>query len=1034
MGGALVVAFLGGVACVALAGVEIGGVVYDHVDPGPPFSPAKAAQETWQPAKPTRAERHAGMIAYYRPAPELLRPWSRPKAEECVRGRIRVFAARGEIEPVWVALYALEDLHNIRARVEGLPDEVKAEIFVVHFWPQRTSWRSRTYYITPELLLPYNAEEGSVWTPAQYVLVEKPYEIPAGRTGALWVRFSVGRSAAPGTYSLRLRLQAAKKAALSVPISLEILPFMLSKPPDKFWLMYGDVRRWAKMSDEQRWLDAKDFASHGIDGIVEMPLGNFDLSGLKQGRVKIDIKQTRRYLELLRQAGMRGPWVMVGRVAGQVRRALGISADLNKPWPEAIRQGVQKCAAAAASAYKNLGIEWYFYGCDEPSEENIYAIEQYKNWHEGGAPIYVTINRPGFWTAMAEYIDAPCFSKWLIDNPVRWRGMMDSCRRLGKQMWWYGSGCYIGQEGRMFPNRFLAGYLFWKTQARCQVSWTYTRPHEDPFNDFDGVKANRVEPKEQATIYPWWEKPGDWSSYRGPIQTIQWEALREGIDDYCYLYTLSSEAERAASAPGREQSRGGRKAKRALRDIVSALPWSSQIRDVGFDNALCHSLRWLVAQQIELLETGALMKPGSRYAERPIDIRLRVRPAGRALSQSLPVVCVPRLSKAPVIDGLLEENVWQEAAQVTIARDTRTGEVVSPPAQAWLGYDDKALYIAFRCEEPLMKQIVMEHSGRDAEGIWQDDSVEVFIDPSGERRRYAHIIINAAGAMLDEIGTSEKWDSSASVGVKRYDKEWKCELAIPWSDLKGAGFKIGEAMAINLCRNRYADSKASWRHAAWSATYGWFHVPERFGIGIRETGEIALLGLDVTPFVGTQTMGIVLANRSKKEQLVEVRTQVSYESGQGRSGSVLVSLPAHRRTSVKVPLELDRPGKAMITIAYGPRGGWTRTINFSVVVPQPATLPAKLIAVRSDGQLRADVELNVLPSQQLYTLAARLTAAGQSQWRGEVECAGGQSATLEGKARVPWMLGWMDLTLERGGKKVWHERVPIVPVYEALRD
>lgn len=1019
----------------AAAEVEVGGVAYDHVDPGEPFVQADQPREEWSPPSPTRAEAAAGFIPYYRPAPEELRPWSRPRREECVRGGLRMFAAKGEVEPMWVALYALRDLRGISARIEGLAEGVRGELFVMHFWPQRTSWRSRQYYITPELLLPYDGERGVAWFPSRYVLEEKPFDVAAGTTGAVWVRIEVGRTVAAGEYSFRLRLQAKGRRALTIPMRLRVWPFELRKPDNRFWLIYGDVWRWRRMSDQQRWLDAKDYASHGMDGIVEMPLGRADLSGLKTGRVKWDIKQTQRYLELLQQAGMRGPWVMSGRLAAQVRDALGIKANLNEPWPGEVRRGVQLAAGAAADAYRKLGIEWYFYGWDEPGEENVYAVEQYRNWHEGGAPVYVTICRPGFWASMAKYLDAPCFGAYMINNPEGWKRVSEECRRLGKEMWWYGSGAYIGQEGRMFPNRFLAGYLFWKTGARCQVSWTYTRPHEDPFNDFDGVKANRAEPKEQATVYPWWEKPGDWGSYRGPIQTVQWEALREGVDDFCYLYALSRGAARAAAAPGRERARAGRKAKRALRDIAAALPWSTEVGSMGFDNQACQSLRWLVAQQVELLEKGTLGQPGSRVPERPLRVYLEVVPGGRAEAQTLPAVSIPRLSRAPVVDGKLDEHVWLEAARVADFRNTRTGEPVKPGTQAWLGYDDRALYVGFRCEEPDMDSLVAERQGRDAEGIWLDDGVEVFVDPSGERRRYAHFIINVAGAMLDEIGQDTSWDSAAQARVTTREGEWKCELAIPWRDLEAAGLSRKTVMAMNLCRNRFAGRGSGWRHAAWSATYAWYHVPRRFGVALLEEGDIGLVSLRLPTKFGRQMLGVGLANRTRRGQLVQVEARVKYSTGEAEPGSesLVVEVPAGEREVVNVPVDLSMPGSATIELSWGPRGGAMRTASFAVVVPEPATLPTRLLTVGEDGELRAVVELNAAEAEgELYLVGARLHAGGRLQWRGTVACAAGRSARLEGKARIPWMLGWLELSVSRGGRALWKQRVPVMPRYSAI--
>lgn len=1018
------------------AEVVVAGVVYDHVDAGEPFTPAEQPEENWPAAAGTRAEVSAGMTPYWRGAPEELRPWSRPKTEECLRSPLRMFATLGEIEPTWVALYAREALSRISARVDNLPPGVTAELFVVHFWPQRTSWKTRQYYITPELLLPYDAAEGYAWFPAQGVLERKPYDLAAGTTGAIWLRLTVARSTTPGRYRFTLNVKAENRDTLSLPIELEVLPFELRKPPSQKWLMYGDLSRWAHMTDEQRWLDAKDYAAHGMDGLVEMPLGKVDLSELGQGRVKWDVSDTRRYLELLRQAEMTGPWVMSGGVERQVRDVLGLDVDLNQPWPENLCRGVQLAAAAASDTYRGLGLEWYFYGVDEPGADNVFALEQYRNWKAGGAPVYVTMYKPDFWTAMAQYLDAPCFSSSMVNNPESCEKIRRECARLGKQFWWYGSGCYIGQEGRMFPNRFLAGYLFWKTGARCQVSWTYIRPHEDPFNDFDGEKANSFEPKDQATVYPWLEKAGDWSTYRGPLQTIQWEALREGVDDYCYLWTLADSAEDAASAPGNERSRAGRQAKRALRDISNALPWSSDLPGLGFDNARCHSLRRLVATHIQQLEEGTLGKLGARPAERPVDINLEMRPAGRATARTLPALCVPRLATAPTIDGALDDEVWAQAATVDLLRNTQTGEPVTPATRVQVGYDDSALYVAFRCEEPMMDSLVAERRGRDAHEIWLDDSVEVFVDPTGRRERYAHLIVNAAGELLDEIGENASWMSSAKVATRRDPGVWQCEIALPWSDLDAAGLPRGRVMALNLCRNRFADPKGPWRHAAWSATYGWYHMPERFGVGLIEEGDLGLVDLELPVLFGRQMMRVALLNRAGEAQLVRIQAAATYE---GESEAVapealMVHIEPGQRAEVNLPVILTRSGKAHLTLSYGPPEGTVCQAEFDLVVPEPVSLPARMITVGRDNTLRAVLEMNMAPSggDEIYVASATYYAAGLPQWRGTLRCAPGQRASLEGKARAPLALGWLELGLSCGGQKVWQTRVPVVPEFEAF--
>lgn len=97
--------------------------------------------------------------------------WSRPRPEERLT-KISTFVAKGQKTNIWFALFALEPLKSFSVSVqpEGThkeqpqatksasrvlhPSSPSVQIRYVHFWAQRTDWRGRTYYITPELLLP----------------------------------------------------------------------------------------------------------------------------------------------------------------------------------------------------------------------------------------------------------------------------------------------------------------------------------------------------------------------------------------------------------------------------------------------------------------------------------------------------------------------------------------------------------------------------------------------------------------------------------------------------------------------------------------------------------------------------------------------------------------------------------------------------------------------------------------------------------------------------------------------------------------
>lgn len=76
-------------------------------------------------------------------------------------------------------------------------------------------------------------------------------------------------------------------------------------------------------------------------------------------------------------------------------------------------------------------------------------------------------------------------------------------------------------------NRFVAGTFLFLSGVDGLFPYAYNDVNEqtDPFNDFD-LPPGATSALEQMTSYP---------SADGPVTTMQWEALREGLDDYRYL-------------------------------------------------------------------------------------------------------------------------------------------------------------------------------------------------------------------------------------------------------------------------------------------------------------------------------------------------------------------------------------------------------------------------------------------------------------------------------------------------------------------
>jgi hypothetical protein len=571
--------------------VELHRTRYTGVDAGLTFTEVEHPQEDWQPCAPTEVEQASGFIPFTRPETYDIRPWSRPRENERVR-ELTCFLAKGETTGVWFAVYALEPLQRVQVEVAGSPDGITVSPYYAHFWAQRYDWKGGRYYVIPELLL--QMEGGRAQFPAAGGVLEwRNLNVPQAETCLFWLRVTASQDVTDGQYTVVVVIRSQQKQPVRLPLRVTVYPFRLQKPPDKRWLMYSDSYLLGQMSDEQLLAVLKHMQDYGIDGLTELPIGEIDISALAQGVVRYHPEPLLRWHRLLQQAGLRGPHTIGTFIEEQVVAQLGIQADLNREWPQPLREAMQNIARTVVKTLEPHGIDWLFYAWDEPTADNVRAIEQYRNWREGGAGTYVTVARDAY-LAAARWLTHPCFATDVINLPNAAEWARRQCRRRQQQFYWYGSGCYLFQEGRMLPNRYLAGWLFWKTKADGQVSWTFLRPHLDPFNDFDGSLVNSVEPKDQCTVYPLFTRPNDPASIAGIIPTIQWEALREGVQDYCYLYTLRNTIAYARRMVRGKKSAWAQRVRQAasegeqtLARVEQMIPWPHTPRGLGLGEVNC---------------------------------------------------------------------------------------------------------------------------------------------------------------------------------------------------------------------------------------------------------------------------------------------------------------------------------------------------------------------------------------------------------------------------------------------------------------
>jgi len=174
--------------------------------------------------------------------------------------------------------------------------------------------------------------------------------------------------------------------------------------------------------------------------------------------------------------------------------------------------------------------------------------------------------------------------------------------------------------------------------------------------------------------------------------------------------------------------------------------------------------------------------------------------AGRLQAAAVEPLKVAKAAAAPVIDGVLDDAVWQGAPLASgqfVTYNPAFGAKLPQTTEAWLAYDKKYLYAAFFCHDTEPGQIKTSVTRRD--NIFNDDWVGFSIDTFNSRQNGYEFFINPSGIQGDLLNTAGQgensapdwvWDSAGRITADGY----QVEVRIPWKSIRfrsGADVTMG---------------------------------------------------------------------------------------------------------------------------------------------------------------------------------------------------------------------------------------------------
>ncbi|HSK70200.1 MAG TPA: carbohydrate binding family 9 domain-containing protein, partial [Pyrinomonadaceae bacterium] len=215
-------------------------------------------------------------------------------------------------------------------------------------------------------------------------------------------------------------------------------------------------------------------------------------------------------------------------------------------------------------------------------------------------------------------------------------------------------------------------------------------------------------------------------------------------------------------------------------------------------------------------------------------------PSSRYVRKDAPVR-IPRLETPPVIDGKLDDPVWQTAALFGEFLQTSPGDNIAPthPTEFMMGYDSKHLYLAFRIIQDRDK-VRATVARRD--NIFNDDYVLVHLDTFNDQRQAYLLFFNPLGIQADGTYTEGRGEDYSldivmeSKGVLTEDG-FTIEVAIPFKSLR---YEAGKNKQWGLHINR----RVKYNNNEYNS---WMPTNRRIAGWLNQAGKITgLEGIETT--------------------------------------------------------------------------------------------------------------------------------------------------------------------------------------------
>ena len=524
-----------------------------------------------------------GFLMFSRSEPGAIYPYSVPKSRELI-SEVELWATPGQYAAFHFAVHALNELKDVTYRVSALENKDPSahsssvisqdeyDLRVARYWPQRVVNYSNRFHIIPELLDQIH-----------------PIEIAKGGNGLFYGRLRIPETADPGAYRGAIEVLVGGQHVATLELVAHVLPFRLRAPGDIHWIlalgadvtrdrsgrgvMIGRENPAHEESPEEIRARYQVFRDTGINSLtVPISVEFENIRGSLRAKPPGYAPFNKR-MGIIRELGFKEPVVIRTfwdylTLEADPKPLTDDKRAYTEPARDVYRQHL---SLTAQEAKAHQWLDYVYYEVDEPDPPAKRAkfFRTAEVIKETGDRVFCTIGSH-YIDEIAEYIDYRCFNgigyTCLLDRE-RAHKLREDTAADGDVFWFYGGGSYAYLEGVICGNRYLNGLFLWRSGATGIMNWIACWPmYNWKVDDFDFTKDGW--PAKDHCIYYPSRHPDD------PLApTLQWEGIREGIDDYKYLYTFMDLARELTVSEDRDTAARAAAIRGTVQARVDGLPW-----------------------------------------------------------------------------------------------------------------------------------------------------------------------------------------------------------------------------------------------------------------------------------------------------------------------------------------------------------------------------------------------------------------------------------------------------------------------------